>query len=440
MAKEVIMPALGMAQETGILLQWLKAEGDEVAQGEPLIEIETDKATVEVEAPTSGILANVTAGPGDEVPVGQVIALILVPGEETPAVVTPDAVVVAATPAAGGESKVLSSPLAARIAGDYDVDLAQVPTTGSRIHKEDVLAYIESRDDGYHLSPASPKARQLAGQHNLDVSVISGRGPNGAVLTDDVLAAIKAQAVAEAAIPAPQPAPAPPSTLPSATQILPVSRIWRVGAQRLTQSWTTTPHFYLTKEVNASQLISWRAEVKQRVAENVTFTDLLVKLVATALRRHPRLNVRWQEGNIVLNDDINLGLAVAVDDGLLVPVIPQADRLGLSEIAVRRKALVSGAQAGKLSPSEMSGGTFTISNLGMFGIDTFHAIVNPPEVAILAFGQIAEQVVPVNGQPAVQPMVTVTLSCDHRVVDGARGAEFLQTLARFIEAPMTMFD
>lgn len=216
--------------------------------------------------------------------------------------------------------------------------------------------------------------------------------------------------------------------------------MWQVMAQRLSQSWTTVPHFYLTKEANASQLIAWRKQVLQRVAEKVTVTDLLVKLVATSLRRHPRLNARWQEGTIVLNDDINLGLAVAVDDGLLVPVIPNADRLGLGDIAAKRKVLVSGAQAGKLSPAEMSGGTFTISNLGMFGIDAFNAIVNPPEAGILAFGQIAERVVPLDGQPAVQPMMTITLSCDHRAVDGARGAEFLQTLVRFIEAPMTMFD
>jgi pyruvate dehydrogenase E2 component (dihydrolipoamide acetyltransferase) len=446
LAKEVIMPALGMAQETGILLQWLKAEGDEVAKGEPLMEIETDKAAVEVEAAAAGILANVSAGPGDEVPVGQVIALLLAPGEAAPTAAPDTASTVAA--AAGSDSKVLVSPVASRIAGDYGIDLAAVAGSGGRIQKEDVLAYIEARDSDYRLSPASPKARQLAGEHTLAVADIGGSGPNGAVLVDDVLAAIEARAAAEAQPPAPQPAPKPtptptPQPLPSpapAAGALPVSRMWQVAAERLGHSWTTVPHFYLAKEVNATQLLAWRKQVMQRVAEKVTVTDLLVKLVATALRRHPRLNARWQEGNILLNDDINLGLAVAVDDGLLVPVIPQADRLGLSEIAARRKALVSGAQAGKLSPAEMSGGTFTISNLGMYGIDAFNAIVNPPEAGILAFGQIADRVVPLDDQPAVQPMMTITLSCDHRAVDGARGAEFLQTLARFIEAPMTMLD
>jgi pyruvate dehydrogenase E2 component (dihydrolipoamide acetyltransferase) len=415
------------------------------------MEIETDKTTVEVEAPASGVLANVTAAPGDEIPVGQAIAILLAPGESapTPGVAQPVAERTAAPAEQPGPTDLpAATPLAARIASDHDVDLAQVAAGGSRIQKEDVLAYLERRDGGYRLSPASPKARQLASRHNLDVAAISGRGPQGAVLTGDVQAVIEARAAVETESLAPQPesvpAPTTPPALSTATQTLPVvnrvSRMWQVAAQRLTQSWTTVPHFYLAKEVNAGQLLTWRQEVLQRVTEKVTITDLLVKLVATALRRHPRLNGRWQEGNIVLNENINIGLAVAVEDGLLVPVIPQADRLGLSEIAARRKALVSGAQAGKLSPAEMSGGTFTISNLGMFGIDTFHAIVNPPEAAILAFGQIAERVVPVDGQPAVQPMMTMTLSCDHRAVDGARGAEFLQTLARFIEAPMTMLD
>jgi len=448
LAKDVIMPALGMAQETGVLLEWLKAEGDEVTKGDPLMEIETDKAAVEVEAPASGTLANVTARPGDEVPVGQVIALILAPGETAPQAPGTGAQTAEkreseakdeAPAAAKDNGRPLASPLATRIAADHDVDLSRVKPQGSRIQKEDVLAYLAGQTEAsgassaYRLTPASPKARRLASEQELDLSQLEGSGPQGAVLAADVQAVIQARGAA------PQPArPAPAAA--STTEPVAVSRMWQVMAQRLTESWTSVPHFYLTREVNASGLVKWRQQLKQRLPEKVTFTDLLVKLVAEALRRHPRLNARWEDGQIYENSDINIGLAVAVEAGLLVPVIAGADRLGLSEIAVRRGEVVSRAQAGKLSPAEMSQGTFTISNLGMYGIDAFNAIVNPPQAAILALGQIAERVVPIGGQPVVQPMMTMTLSCDHRVVDGARGAEFLRALAQFIEDPLSILD
>ena len=211
-------------------------------------------------------------------------------------------------------------------------------------------------------------------------------------------------------------------------------------AQRLTESWTTIPHFYLVTEANASQLIQWRERALARATEKITYTDLLVKIVASALDRHARLNAMWQADQIVLNEEINIGLAVAVEEGLLVPVLHGANQLGLNALAARRKALVAKAQAGKLSLADMSGGTFTLSNLGMYGVDAFNAIINPPQAAILALGRIAERVVPVNGQPAVQPMLTMTLSCDHRVVDGARGAAFLQTLTELVEEPMRLLD
>ena len=211
-------------------------------------------------------------------------------------------------------------------------------------------------------------------------------------------------------------------------------------AQRLTESWTTVPHFYLDRDVNATQLLAWWESAKQRVSEKVTLTDLLVKIVAVALQKHPRVNAAWHDKTIVLNNNINIGLAVAVEDGLLVPVIHQSDKLGLAGLAERRQAIVSRARSGKPSLDDLQGGTFTISNLGMFGIDSFNAIVNPPQAAILAVGRIAEKVVPVNGQPGVQPMMTLTLSCDHRVVDGARGAQFLQSLAGLIEDPLSALD
>jgi pyruvate dehydrogenase E2 component (dihydrolipoamide acetyltransferase) len=216
--------------------------------------------------------------------------------------------------------------------------------------------------------------------------------------------------------------------------------MWQIMARRLTESWNTVPHFYLERDVNASQLLAWWERAKLRVSEKVTLTDLLVKLVATALRKHLRLNAAWQNENIVLNHEVNVGLAVAVEEGLLVPVIRQADRLGLSALADSRRDIVGRARSGQASLDDLQGGTFTISNLGMFGIDAFSAIVNPPQAAILAVGRIADRVVPVEGQPSVQPMMTLTLSCDHRVVDGARGAQFLQTLVSFIEDPLAVLD
>jgi pyruvate dehydrogenase E2 component (dihydrolipoamide acetyltransferase) len=222
-------------------------------------------------------------------------------------------------------------------------------------------------------------------------------------------------------------------------------------AERVSQAWTTIPHFYLLREVNATHLIAWRDEVQERFAaqqpdaaqqgaSKITYTDLLVKVVAAALRQHPRLNASWQNDALLLHLDINVGLAVAVEDGLVVPVLHQADMLGLRRLAALRTQLVAKANAGRLAPADLSGGTFTISNLGMYGVDAFSAIVNPPQAAILAVSRIAERVVPLQGQPAVQPMLTLSLSCDHRAVDGARAAQFLQTVAELIEHPMRLLD
>jgi len=453
LAKDVIMPALGMAQETGVLLQWLKAPGETVTKGEPLMEVETDKATVEIEAPASGVLAQVTAGPGDEIPVGQVIAVILGPQEKSSPARSQTDPSASLRTGFGNETQVSAvtspaeirpSPLAARLAAEHNLDLRQVKPAGGRVQKEDVLAYLETQGkqtevsktskvsvgDGDGRIPASPKARRLAAEHGLELATIKGSGPAGAVLAADVLAVATAPALP------PEPVAAPAATL----QTLTTSRAWRVAAERVTQSWTTVPHFYLIREVNAGQLIMWREKAQQRITEKLTYTDLLVKVVAAALRRHPRLNAMWHEGRIVLNEQVNIGLAVAVEEGLVVPVIHQADQLGLGQLAARRKELVARSETNKLSPDDISGGTFTISNLGMYGVDAFNAIVNPPQAAILAVSRIADRVVPVNGQPAVQPMLTLSLSCDHRVVDGARGAQFLQTLAELVEEPMRLLD
>ena len=217
-----------------------------------------------------------------------------------------------------------------------------------------------------------------------------------------------------------------------------MSSVWRIMAERMTASWTSAPHFYLVREVNVGRLVSWREKASKQTGARITYTDLLVKLVAAAISQHPRVNASWKDGAIVQNTDINIGLAVAIEDGLVVPVLHRADTLSLVDIAARREDLVSRAQAGKLRPADIQGGGFTISNLGMYGVDAFNAIVNPPQAAILAVGRIAERVVALNGQPAVQPTMVLTLSCDHRALDGARGAQFLGALAELIEEPLAL--
>lgn len=438
MAKEVYMPALGMNQETGTLLRWHKAEGDTVTKGEPLMEVATDKTDVEIEAPASGVLRRVTAREGDEVPVGQVIALIAA-ADEVVAGAAPAAP--ATSPAASAPTSVTAapvqpiSPLAARVAARHGVDVSQVKPTGGRIQKEDVLAYLAAQATPLPAGRvlASPKARRLAQEAGIDLASLAGSGPDGAVLAGDVVAAQTAPVVAPVAAPAVAPVIA-------AVQTVPMSRMWKVMAERLTESWTTVPHFFLGREVDATGLVAWREAAQARSDVKLTITDCLVKLAAHTLRRHPRVNAAWQNGAIVANADVHVGIAVAVDDGLLVPVIRHADRLGLSEMAAARADLVGRGQNGKLTPDDLTGGTFTISNLGMLGIDHFSAIINPPQAAILAVGRIVDKVVAVAGQPVVRPRMGLNLSCDHRVVDGARAARFLDELAAVIEDPMRLLD
>jgi len=440
MPTNIIMPALELAQETGKVLRWLKAPGDAVQKGEPIVEIETDKVTVEIEAPASGVLRDVTAQPGDVVPVGQTIATIVAPNEARVAA-SAQAVVPASSAGVTGAvpppalnasaGAVKASPLARKIAEQHGVDLARVKTPSGRIEKADVLAYVESQmapsggnGGDARLVAASPKARRLAAERGLDIGALRGSGPGGAILAIDVPAAARTVA-----------APAPSVARGVAAG---VGTVWRIMAERMTTSWTTAPHFYLVREVNVSRLVSWLDKARKQTGAHVTYTDLLVKLVAAALGQHPRVNASWKDGGIVQNADINIGLAVAIDDGLVVPVIHRANTLSLAELVARREDVVSRAQAGKLRPADIQGGGFTISNLGMYGVDAFNAIVNPPQAAILAVGRIADRVVALNGQPAVQPTMVLTLSCDHRALDGARGAQFLGALAELVEEPLAL--
>lgn len=316
------MPDWGIAPETCTLTRWLKAEGEGVVQGEPLVEIETGKVTVEVEAPASGTLASLSAAEGDDVALGQRLAVILAEGE-APSDVPP----------------IQAAP------------------------------------------PAAPAGEQTS-----------------------------------------------------------VGNVWRVMAERLTRSWAEVPHFYLVREVNTRALRAWRQERRRSSASVPSVSDFLVQVSAAALVEHPRMNASWTGGTITLHPSVNIGLAVAVDDGLIVPVIHGVERMGLDQITARRTELVDRARAGELGPEDIAGGTFSITNLGMYGVDAFDAIVNPPQAAILAVGRISDRVVAVKGEPSVEPMMTLTLSVDHRAADGARAAPFLDTLASLIEEPEALLS
>jgi len=420
------MPALEMAQDTGKILRWLKREGDAVTKGEPIMEIETDKVTVEIEATASGVLANITAREGDVVPVGKTIALIVETLHLT---------------------SLQSTPVARKIAQEHGVDLARVKPAGGRIEKADVLAYLTSpstpvlrtppslspdevhqereKGDGGMRVRSSPKARRLASERGIDIATLRGTGPAGAIIANDVPLV-------------------PTSNLqpPTSNFQSPISTVWRVMAERMTTNWTTVPHFYLVRDVDASALVELRGRITPLIVKTSgvkpTYTDLLVKLIAHTLREHPRVNASWIENSIKLNDEVNVGIATAIEDGLIVPVVHRVDMLSIGEIATRRQDLVERASVNKLKPADITGGTFTLTNLGMYGIDAFNAIINTPQAAILATGRIAERVVAMNSQPAVRPMMTLTLSCDHRVVDGARAAQFLDALANLIQEPWAL--
>ena len=402
MAFSVVMPALEMAQETGKLIAWRKQEGDRVTKGEPLLEIETDKAVVELEAPADGILAGITASPGAEIPVGQTIAWIVAPGEKPPADES------FSSPGARAVSQSTNQPAHAAATAP-----AQAVAPGARI---------------------SPKARRLAKELGVEVSSLHGSGPGGEILASDVQASAAARASSAAA----------PAKNASSLEV-PTS-IGRLMAERTTQGWTTVPHFFVSREIEATALNEFRnrivadfvADIELSRGARVTHTDLLVALVARVLLKHPRLNASWSAEGILLHARVSMGVAIAVNDGVVAAVIPNAHTAGLAEIARQRRDVAERARAGKLRPADLADATFTISNLGMYHVDAFSAIITSPQAAILAVGAIADRVVAVDGKPAVRPMMTLTLSCDHRVADGARAAMFLNDLATAIHAPATL--
>jgi pyruvate dehydrogenase E2 component (dihydrolipoamide acetyltransferase) len=391
MAFSVVMPALEMAQETGKLIAWRKQEGDLVTKGEPLLEIETDKAVVEVEAPADGILAGITGAVGADIPVGQTIAWIVAPGEKPP---TKNE---SAAPVARAKTETHATPVT-----------PNAPQTSAA-----------------QSARISPKARRLAKELGVDIATVRGSGAAGEILASDV------QAAAASAISSVAPKKSDNIEVPSS--------IGRLMAERTAESWTTVPHFFVAREIEATALNEFREkrtpEIERTHKIRITHTDLLVALTSRVLLKHPRLNSSWTAEGIRLHDHVNMAVAVAVNDGVVTTVIPNAHAAGLPEIAQQRRDVTERARAGKLKRSDIADATFTISNLGMYHVDEFTAIIVPPQAAILAVGTIADRVVAVDGKPAVRPMMTLTLSCDHRVADGARAAAFLNDLFEAIHEP-----
>jgi pyruvate dehydrogenase E2 component (dihydrolipoamide acetyltransferase) len=397
------MPALGVAQQTGILLKWLKTEGQSVTKGEPLMEVETDKATVEIEAAASGILANITASAGDEIPVGQKIAVIIAPGEPLPTKQESPSVAPVSLPLPQGEGR----------GEGHGAPPSPTPTPNPTV--------TTTLTRGRIL--ASPKAKRIAKERAIDLRSLRGSGPDGSILAEDVLRA------------APDLAPKPQAA-PAAQEIIPLTPMRRIVGQRMTQSKQSAPHFYISMDIDMSAVSEARASWKEKGESNVpSINDFILHACARALKDFPSLNSTFTDQGIKLHADISIGMAVALDEGLVVPVIRNADRLSLAELASQSRELADKAQKKKLFPLDYEGGTFTVSNLGMLGVDSFTAIINPPQCAILAVGRVVPRVVADDGMFAIKSMMTATLSADHRVVDGAIAARFLQEVKSLLEKP-----
>jgi pyruvate dehydrogenase E2 component (dihydrolipoamide acetyltransferase) len=394
-ATEVILPRLGQGMESGTIVRWLKSEGEPVQKGEPLFELDTDKVTQEVEAEAAGVLLKI-AVPEGEVPVGQTVAFIGAEGEDVPEV------------AAAAPPQEEIKPVEAE------------PVPAQEAPQEAVVA------SGNGRVKASPLARRIARERGLELSGIRGTGPDGRIVAEDVE---RAEAGGRA------PVAAPAVVFSGEVERVPLSNIRKTIARRLTEAWQI-PVFQLQASADMTRVNALVAKLRERDPEvRITITDVLTKVCAQALMRHREVNAEFTEEAILLHPSANVGLAVAAPQGLVVPVIRSAERLSLTEIAGVRADLVGRARENKLRADDLEGGTFTISNLGMYAVESFTAVLNPPQAAIVAVGATEERVVPIGGETAVRPMVTLTCTFDHRAVDGAPAAAFLQTLKESLEDP-----
>lgn len=455
----IILPKFGFTLETADIVQWLKREGDSVRAGDPICEVTTDKVNMEVEAPEAGTLFGILYEAGATVPVTEVICYLLRPGEEMPpnlpvppqhsapdrredAEKLSDA---AANHAGSRAARTISAtPVAQRVAEAAHLDLSQVQGSGpgNRIMRKDVESALEQAPGKVRATPA---ARHLAAQIGVDLTTLAGSGPRGRIQTADVQAAAAQQTYAAPLEAAPAAAAARDSAAPDAAASLITAAgqprkvrlegMRRTIATRLQKSFQTAPHIFFDAQIDMSGIERLRTTVKAR-GEKLSVTAILVKACANVLLRHPWLNATLEDETINLWPTANIGVAVALDAGLIVPVVPNAERLALREIQGKVDDLAARARANALKISDMLDGTFTISNLGMYGVDRFTAIINPPQVGILAVGRSARQFVPdANDQPVLRTFMTVTLSADHRVVDGAQAAQFLQDLRGVLEEP-----
>lgn len=403
MATELKVPSLGMDMEEATIIRWMVEEGAAVEKGDPVLEIETDKTSFEVEANEDGEIRNLRGNEGETLPVGTILAHITAPGEQPPE-----------------HEDTRKEPLAS------DKDNGEIPRAGEKKEPEPVEVPPEPNGDRRRVR-ASPAARRMAQERDVNLEAVTGSGPGGRVYLSDVLEAEGTQKTGvQKAFSEDSPVVEMPAEEPVRREAL--SRIRRVGAERTTKSFSEVPHFYLTREMEADRLLDLQSRLKEKMDPAPGLTELLALAVARTLRDHPRLNARYAEGELELHDAVNLGLAVATEDGLVVPVLKGADGLSLRELVPATKDLVKRAREGKLDREELSGGTFTISNLGMMGIDSFDAVINAPEAAILAVGR--SRTVPEwhDGEWLPRRIISMTLSVDHRVADGADGSRFLADL------------
>jgi pyruvate dehydrogenase E2 component (dihydrolipoamide acetyltransferase) len=450
MAVELRMLQMDQTMTKGKIGKWLVKEGDTVTQGQPLLEIETDKVVHEQESPADGVVAQLFAEEGTNVPVNALLAIIAAPGEEVERVEVDTTATQqasdapqqrATTPTISTKTepqrttqtseRIKASPAAQQLAGKLAIDLTQVKASGpgGRILESDIHRYIETREPittGSTRLKASPLARRLAKEFGLDLTSIAGSGPDGRIVRDDVLQAsteVPAQVF---------------RTEPAASEVVELSGIRQIIAERMTMSVQTNASVTLHTEVDATSLVELRELFGEKLQEQgvkLTYTDLIVKIIANALREHPRLNATLTDEGIHMLGDINIGVAVALEDGLVVPVVRNADKIGLASISEQIKNLAEKARNNQLTPGELQGGTFTLTNLGNFGVDAFTPIINPPECAIIGVGRILKKPVVHNDAIAVRSMLTLSLTFDHRVVDGAPAAQFLQTVSQYIQNP-----
>jgi len=461
MATKVTMEALSPTMEEGRLVKWLKNEGDQVAKGDVLAEVETDKAVMELTARGDGVLRARLAAEGDTRPVGELLAVIGAPDENIEALIK-RAPAEAVTPSEPSSPPTEVSPASRRVEAAPAVTMASSaaasppvpaapsaprasapPPVSSAPPPPPAPAAASASGNGGGRARSSPLARRLASERGLDLGQLHGSGPGGRVIRRDIESAVAA-APAPAA---PAAAAAPVRSVPPATRTsaagdfedVPLTQIRKTIARRLAESIGPIPTFYLTADFDLTSVRDLRTRMIALGDEyKVSYNDILLKAIATALGQHPEVNAHWLGDSMRRHHRVHLGMAVAVEDGLITPIIADADRKRISEIARESRELAKRARERKLAPEEYTGATATVSNLGMFGIDEFTAIINPPEVAIFAVGAVADVPVVVDGALAVRTRVRITMSCDHRAVDGATGARFMQTLRRLIENPLML--